>query len=316
MSLKKILSFSLAGLLGCSLAAVNENSGTTGFNQLKIVYSARAMGMAKAMTGVDQTIEGLQFNPAAILKIDGMEISSTYCNYFAGSNGGGMHLIYPKNENVTYGVQLHYLNMGNMDRTEVTASNEYIDTGETFGAGNLILGVSAARMVLPAIDIGGTLKFVYDKIDSYTAAAAVIDAGLIHHPMNENITVGLGFRNLGTQLDFYTDESYSEGLPFTFAAGLSYQFMPQVMGSLDIVKPRGVNLTLNFGLEYQLNPMLQLRGGYTNNSSDWRTGSDWDWTSGISLGAGFNWKNYRLDYGVASCGNLGLINQVSLNYGF
>jgi hypothetical protein len=316
MSLRKIFSFSLLLLLVCALSAVNENAGTTGFNNLKIVYSARAMAMARAMTGVDGAIEGLQFNPAAVLNINDLTAASTYCNYFAGSNGGALHLLLPRNENVTYGFMLHYLNLGTMDRTEVTSNNEYLDTGETFGAGDIIAGASAARKVSPAIDVGITLKFIYDKIDTYSASAIMVDAGLVHHPINEKIKVGLSLRNLGRQITYYTGEKYSESLPFTFAAGLSYKFAPKMMAAMDISKPKGSNLTVKFGMEYKLHPMLFLRGGYNSNSADWRTGGDWDWTSGVTLGAGFNWNKYTLDYGLASYGNLGFVNQVTLAYSF
>ncbi len=316
MLYRKIFSFSLLLLLITGLCAVNENAGTTGFNNLKIVYSARAISMAGAMTGMGKTVEGLQFNPAGILGLEKVNVSSTFCSYFEGSNGGALHLVYPKAENVSYGIMLHYLNSGEMDRTEVTSGNEYLETGETFGASNLILGVSAARIMNPSIDVGITGKLIYDKIDSYSAAAILVDAGLIHHPVNEKITVGISLRNLGKQVAYYTSEEYSEGLPMTFAAGLSYAFRPQLSGAFDINVPRGANMNARFGLDFNPHPMLNLRMGYNSNSADWKTGGDWDWSSGLTFGAGFKWKEYKLDYGIASYGNLGFVNQVSLNYSF
>jgi hypothetical protein len=85
---------------------------------------------------------------------------------------------------------------------------------------------------------------------------------------------------------------------------------------MDISKPAGANLNARFGLEYALHPMLCLRTGYNTNSADWKTGGDWDWASGLTFGTGFNWKNYKLDYGIASYGNLGFVNQLTLNYSF
>jgi hypothetical protein len=73
---------------------------------------------------------------------------------------------------------------------------------------------------------------------------------------------------------------------------------------------------LKFGLEGQIHPMLIVRGGYNANSADWKTGGDWDWSSGFTFGAGFNWKNYNLDYGISSYGNLGFVNQLTLQYQF
>lgn len=314
MSLRKILSLSLGLLLSSLLLGVNENAGTTGFNNLQIIYSARAMSMANAMTGFSGHLEGLQFNPASVLQLEERILSSTFSNYVVGSNGGGLHYLHPKDENVTYGVMLHYLNFGRMDRTEVTADNQYLDLRETFGASNIMLGASAARVINPAIDLGVSLKFIYDIIDTYSAAAAVLDGGLVHHPENDKITVGVAIRNLGMQILHYTDEKYKEGLPLTFAAGISYQLKPSVLAAIDISKPKGTNLGIKFGVESQIHPMLQVRGGYNTNSDDWRTGGSWDWSSGFTFGAGFNWKNYNLDYGIASFGNLGFVNQLTLQY--
>jgi hypothetical protein len=311
---KKTLSFSL--LVSFTLFAVNENAGTTGFSNLQVIYSARAMGMARAMTGMDGTIEGLQFNPAAILKIDNKVIASTFSSYFVDSNGGAVHFLLPRNEKVTWGFSAHYLNFGTMDRTEVTQNNEYLETGETFGASNLIFGVSGARELNKSIDAGFTLKYVYDKIDTYSASAIAVDAGLIHHPINEKIKVGVSLRNLGTQVSYYTKDKYSEKLPFSFGAGLSYQLSKPLLAVIDFTKPSGSDVAVKFGAEYKLHQMLMLRGGYMSNSADWKTGGDWDWSSGLTFGAGFNWKKYSLDYGVASYGNLGFVNQLTLNYGF
>lgn len=316
MSLKRIFSFSLLLLLVCTARGINENAGTTGFNNLKIIYSARAMGMASAFTGVVKTTDGLQFNPASLLYISNKRVSSTFNSYFNGTNGGALHYAYPKNENVSYGVMLHYMNSGEMNRTEVTSGNEYIETGETFGANNIILGAALARKVNPAIDAGFTLKFIYDKIDSYSATAVMLDAGIIHHPVNERIKVGISLRNLGIQTSYYTSDKYAENLPVTFAGGMSYQFTPKFMGAFDLSKPRGTNLNTRFGIEVIPHPMLNLRAGYNSNSSEWKTGSDWDWSSGLTFGTGFNWKNYQLDYGLASYGNLGFVNQLSLRYDF
>lgn len=316
MLLRKILSLSLLALFTFSLWGVNEDAGTSGFNHLQVIYSARAMGMARAMTGVNATIDGLQFNPAAILKVEELELSSTYSSYFVESNGGALHMLFPRNENVTYGLMLHYLNFGQMDRTEVTQSNEYLDTGETFGASDIIFGVSAARIINPAIDLGISLKYIYDNIDTYSATAVAIDAGLIHHPINEKIKVGIAVRNLGKQITYYTDDKYSEKLPFTFAAGISYQMSPTLLGTIDISKPQNSNLTVKTGFEYKIHPMLNLRTGYNANSADWKTGGSWDWSSGLSFGAGFNWKKYKFDYGISSYGNLGFVNQGTLIYTF
>ena len=58
------------------LTAVNQDAGTTGFNTLKLVYSAHANAMGQAMTGVVTNVDGMQFNPASIIRLPEKELNT------------------------------------------------------------------------------------------------------------------------------------------------------------------------------------------------------------------------------------------------
>ncbi|MDZ4182782.1 MAG: PorV/PorQ family protein [Candidatus Cloacimonadaceae bacterium] len=298
------------------VAAVNESAGTTGFSALKIVYSARAMALGQALTGIAENPDGLHFNPAAVIRLENSEIGSTYMNYFMDAQGGQVQYLMPRNKFIGWGFFMKYLNLGEMERTDVDASGNLIESGETFGAYNFIAGATMSRYISDAIDVGGTIKVIYDQIDDTSAAAMLLDIGVIHHPANEKVKVGVSARNIGRQISYYSDSEYSERLPLTFAAGLSYRFNERYFAMLDFSKASGENFAAKMGLEYNLTPDLQLRGGFRSNAADWNNGGGLGLTSGISLGAGWNWHNYRIDYGISSYGDLGLVNQVSLNYEF
>jgi long-subunit fatty acid transport protein len=316
MLLRKIFSSILLLVVISGLAAINADAGTTGFTSLKIPYSARALGMGQAMTGVTASIDGLQFNPAAIMQIQDKVVSSTFNSWLVDTHAGGIHMLLPRNEYVTLGLLAHYLNYGEIERTEIGPNNEYIGTDDKFAPSNLIVGLTAARYINASIDLGASLKFVYDNIYESSATAVMIDAGLVHHPFNEKIKVGVSIRNLGKQLSYYTGEKYVEKLPFTFASGISYKLSPAFLAAVDISKPAGQDVLIKVGAEYQVHPMLALRTGYRSNAADWKTGGTWDWASGLSLGSGFSWKSYQLDYAIASYGDLGFNNQVTLGYKF
>jgi len=59
-----------------------------------------------------------------------------------------------------------------------------------------------------------------------------------------------------------------------------------------------------------------LRAGFKTNGGDYSIGGDLGWSSGISLGLGWTWKKYAIDYAIASYGDLGFTNQVSIRYNF
>ncbi len=303
--------------LGCAgLWAVNENAGSSGFAPLKIVYSARAMAMGQALTGEARNPDGLHFNPAAILDIESKEVNTTYSNYFMDAQGGQVGLLLPQNKFTAWGISLKYMNMGEMDRTEVDQNGDLIVTGDTFGAQNITLGVSLAKWLSDALHAGGTVKYIYDSLDDTSASALLLDIGIIHHPANSKVKVGISARNIGRQLTYYSNSDYQEGLPFTFAAGITYRFSDKVYSAVEIAKANGENITAKLGVEYGLAPGFDLRAGFRSNAGDYNNGGSWAWTSGLSAGAGWQWKKYRLDYGISSYGDLGMVNQLTLGYEF
>lgn len=295
------------------LSAVNENAGTTGFANLKTVHSARALAMGQSLTGEAGSPDGLHFNPASILKMQANEVGSTYTNSFVGSQGGQVQFLWPKNRFTAWGFALKYMNMGSMERTEMDQHGNLVATGENFGANNIVASASLAKFVSNMVDLGGSVKVVYDQIDDKNAVAAMLDLGLMHHPENEKLKVGASVRNLGFQLNNYTETGDRGKLPLTFAAGLSFQFNPKAMGNLEIGKATGESIVAKLGVEYEPYPNLDLRAGFRTNAADGHTGGTISIFSGFSLGAGWKWKDYRIDYGVASYGGLGLQNQLSLS---
>jgi hypothetical protein len=296
------------------LFAQHQDAGTTGFATLKNVYSARSNAMGQAMTGRAMNFEGMQANPASILRLPSRSISSTFMDHFVGSGGGSLQYLVPKNIYTSYGFFLNYWNSGSIDRTDISPSGELMELGDTFGAQNVSGGVSYARFLSPAIDVGGTLKFIWDQLDDKSASAALVDLGIMHHTANEKIKVGFAARNLGIQLSHYTSTKYAENMPSSYSAGLGIDFTPNTMLDIDIVKATGDKFVGKLGVEHKLHPSLTLRAGFRSNAGDYYNGGVLGITSGTSLGLGWNWKNYVIDYSLASYGDLGLANQLSIRY--
>jgi hypothetical protein len=306
------LAFSL--LLIIPLAAQHQDAGTTGFSTLKLLYSAEATAMGGAMTGRVQNFDGMQFNPATILKVPNRAVSTTFMDHLVGSAGGSVSYLVPKNIYSSYGFFLNYWNSGAIDRTEIGNNGELIELNDTFSAQNILAGFSLAKFLTPAVDAGGSIKVIFDQIDNSSASAALLDLGILHHTANERIKVGLAVRNLGFQISHYTDKNYSEGLPLTYGAGLGIDLGRKTQLNGDLSKATGENIIARFGVEHQIHPALALRAGFRSNAADYYLGGGLGLSSGLSLGLGWVWKDYAIDYAVSSFGDLGLTNQLSLRY--
>ncbi|MFA7543757.1 MAG: PorV/PorQ family protein [Candidatus Cloacimonadaceae bacterium] len=314
--MQKILKLLLAALwlISLPLFAQNENAGSTGFESLKLLFNARVNAMGGAVYGIPENPDALDYNPAAILNTPSKSVSSTFIDHLVGSGGGSIAYIYPHHRYIAWGAGLRYWNSGEMERTQISSTGELIETGENFGAHSIIASVSHARFISPAVDLGATAKFIFDTIDAKSASAALIDLGILHHTANERIKVGVNIRNIGLQTSYYTDSKVKEKLPFTYGAGLGIQMKDNILGAIDIGKCEGENIMLKLGLEYELTPAFILRGGVRSNAADYNMDGPLAYTSGLSLGLGWKIKDFGLDYAVASYGDLGITNQLTLRY--
>jgi len=315
--MKKNLILIMIILLSVFLAAENENAGTSGFTFLKVNYSARAAAMGNAYTGLSNDADAVFFNPAGLVQIESPQASLTYMSYIDGINCGSAVYAYPINDKTSLAVFAKGLS-ATEDRTIADEMGQYAGIDGTFGMSDFIFGIGAARFILDMLDIGINAKFIQESLDDNSASAVVFDAGIMHQSTNENLKIGIAIRNIGKQLTYYTDDEYEEIMPTTLTAGFNYHPKDKLYATVDIYKPLDNEIFGRIGLEYQVHPILALRAGYKTNASDWATGGDKDFLSGISFGTGFDLNKYNLimDYAIVSYGDLGFVNQISVKYLF
>ncbi|OQY40012.1 MAG: hypothetical protein B6226_00620 [Candidatus Cloacimonetes bacterium 4572_65] len=310
-----------------SLHGISDEAGTTGFNSLKIMYSARSNSMAGAFTSLDDDIDGVFFNPASIAKYGNKrELSTTFMNYFEGYSGGSLVYQLKKSEKGNFAFFTQYLTSGDITRTKESDNGGYYEDG-TFNSTDMLVGLTYAHYFNKEVSLGFNAKYLNESIDGNNASALALDVGLLHRPQNDRIRVGASIKNLGTQLTYFSDSEYDETLPLTYSGGISYRFdlkngnsesdfKPTMLVSLDITLPKGSDFIGLVGTELKVHEQFFLRFGYKTNSSDWKTGGDFEGLSGLSTGVGFIRKSLKIDYSINSYGDLGFVNQVSLKYLF
>ncbi len=315
--MKNILILIMMIMLSVLLVAENENAGTSGFTFLKVNYSARAAAMGNAYTGLSNDADAVFFNPAGLVQIESPQASLTYMSYLDGINCGSAVYAYPINNKTSLAVFAKGLS-ATEDRTIADEMGQYAGIDGTFGMSDFIFGIGAARFILDMLDIGINAKFIQESLDDNSASAVVFDAGIMHQSTNENLKIGIAIRNIGKQLTYYTDDEYEEIMPTTLTVGFNYHPKDKLYATVDIYKPLDNEIFGRIGLEYQVHPILALRAGYKTNASDWATGGDNDFLSGISFGTGFDLHKYniRMDYAIVSYGDLGFVNQISVKYLF
>jgi hypothetical protein len=313
---KKSLLFLLSIAFTFSLNAINQEAGTTGFNFLKVIYSARASALGSAFSAMDKDADGMFFNPGCLVTLQEKQMKTTFMSYLVGYQGGSVSYGTKVNERTAYGFYLSYLQSDRIDKTNVTSTGDYAGTDGTFGSSDIVAGVVVSKLMSDMIQAGFALKYIRESIDVNSASGVAVDIGFQHQPVNQKVRVGVEVRNLGTQLTYFTDSKYHDKLPVVLSGGMKYIFQPNFQGMFEISKPVGQNIAILLGAEYQYNEQFVGRLGYKTNASDWKTGGTIAFLSGISAGLGFNWHELGLDYAFVSYGDLGSVNQISLRYRF
>ena len=313
-----------------------DKAGTAGMPFLKIDVTARAFAMGGAFIGLSDDASTLYYNPAGLINLKSMEFVSSYNMYLADISYSFSGITYPLPQlNAGIGLQMSYLNIGEMNETTVEHPN---GTGRTFGAYNLMIGASYAQMLTPKFYVGGTLKFISEGLADKQAYTAAGDVGTYYKTGWQSLVFGMSIRNFGGNYYFINEDT---PLPMLFVFGLRYAPIDDAVNKLEVLleaaHPSDNGEYMVLGLEYSYNNMFFVRFGrkfdndeywilknddveFSNNAnpadeelSYSESGINW---MGTSLGLGFNMESMgmKIDYGWKHMGYLGMTHMITFGY--
>jgi len=285
---------------------INARAGTSAFPFLKINVGARAVGMGSAFTGLADDESALYYNPAGIMTFDENRFILGYHNYFVDMQSGFAGYIRPLNENFSTGGWISYLNYG-----EFIETNGSGDTLGTFGGGNLVTAVTVAYRQNYNLTFGGTIKFIYERVQKFSATGMAVDVGVRYTDVRDRRSVGLMIQNLGIQFSGLGPET--DRLPLVVRGGVAIRprAFPLIMAT-DLLIPTDNNVVFSFGTEYYEFKPLYLRMGWNSFGSNFRgVGSNDQW-AGFSLGVGFDIKELHIAYAFSPSADLGESHRVTL----
>ncbi|MFQ5499499.1 MAG: PorV/PorQ family protein [Candidatus Zixiibacteriota bacterium] len=292
-----------------SAKSINKNAGTSSFSFLKINIGARAVAMGGAFTGLADDESALYYNPAGITRFEDKRFILGYHNYFFDMQTGVVGYIRPMNEKSHMAVHLTYLNFGDFIETDRFGVRQ----GE-FSGGDLMLAASYAYRHSYSLSFGGTAKFLYEKVQDFSATGLAVDLGGLYTYDRERYRLGLTIQNLGLQLSALGDEK--EKLPLAVRAGGSARLrgLPMTLAA-DLILPVDNDPVIAFGAEYYNFRPFYARLGWNSFGSNFRTGVSDDSWAGMSVGAGFDLKRMHLSYAFSPGADLGEIHRITLTGG-
>jgi hypothetical protein len=288
--------------------------GTTSANFLKLGIGPRAVAMGEAQVGLADDVYATFWNPAGLAQLQNREAGFVQTQYVQDIQSQYAAYAQPHPTLGTFAGSVTYLNVGKFDSFDAAGA----PSGQV-GAHDAALAFSYARPLLKnrrmdsQLSVGVTGKYIQEKLDTVTAQAYAMDAGLLYAPGKnfggalEGVKAGLAVRNLGSAMKF-DQESFN--LPRSLTAGLSWTgtWLGEAMTfTVDGEQPNDGKQTLGAGVELSTLQLLILRGGYTSKG---------DLGTGLRLGAGLRFKTLQVDYAFAGAGDLGQTHRIGLTFRF
>ncbi len=294
-----------------TLYTVNEvfasGTGTTGAQFLKLSPSARAAGMGEAYSALAGDSHALFYNPAGIARVEDGEVSLTYYRYFQGINYGSIAGVFPRGERA-FGIGIKHLGVTDIPkRSAIDVDDPEGDDGPqgTFGAKDTALTLSYAMPVLNRLNIGASLRCIYQSIDKESAFSVMGDIGT-HYSVNQRLSLALNIQNIGIGIKF-KDES--DPLPLNLKLGASYKLLNSLIVACDINAYVVDRLFYaSWGGEYWVG-RIGLRAGYKYGYDTESMGA----SVGLSAGLGLRLNGIGIDYAFVPFGRLGDTHQISIS---
>ena len=283
---RKIL---IPGIAVMALAAINPavwcgGAGSSAGMGLEFeqLASARAGGLGQVVSAMEGDINLIHYNPAGIASLLNTELGIAYMFGF-----GDMQFV-----NVSYGqplaggiagVSVSYFNAGSIELTGALIQDQVINAQT-----DLVFTGSYATEMIQGMRMGASIKVLSSSMLQNPAVyACMFDAGVLYRTPVQGLNAGLALQNAGSQLTYYRTP---ENLPLCVRAGMSYNFTPSevmaVTAGLDIkYLVNDTTLVSGIGAELKYGDVFSARAGYVIGAAQ-----------GLTLGAGFNFNSYIIDY--------------------
>ena len=299
-----------------------EKVGTTSFQFLKVITTARAASMAGAYTTIGATSDAVFWNPAGLTQVPIFSASFGYLDWFMDVAHISFSAAYTFDQLGTFAVFGMVADVGDIYETRTSflgfdANNNYNPglTGNILNPKSMVLGLSYAYDLNDRFTFGITVKYASEDLILTKTSALMFDGGMKYSTGFKSIVIGAALRHFGQEVE-YVESSYP--LPQTFNIGVSsYLFSSEdpllsdignssLLISYDLVQPRDYDQQHSVGLEYSFNEMIYLRGGYLFNGDQ----------EDISAGLGLRYNDYKVDYAYNDMGEFfGKAHRFTISFG-
>lgn len=312
--------------------------GTTAGQFLGISVGPRAIAMGGAYVASNDDATLLYWNPGAFQQASKSQFVFSNSDWLVDTKFRWFGFMLNLGDENAIGLSVTQLDYGEEPVTSVTLPE---GTGERWSAQDLAIALSYCRRLTDRFSMGGSVKYIEQKIWNESASTFAFDLGLLFITGFNDMRLGVSMSNFGGDLtlsgrdllksvdidpansgsnkslvgDLKTDPW---SLPLLFRVGVAMDVVKTEEARLtlaaDALRPNDNDESVNVGGEAGWNETIFLRGGYKSVFGK-------DAQEGLSLGAGLRYKaeglgSLEVNYAYTQFGLFGNLNTVSLAIGF
>ncbi len=289
-------------------------AGTSGADFLEIGIGSRPIGMGEAFTAATDDLNSVYYNPAGLGTLKYPMLQLMHQELILDSRFENISLSYP-----LLGGNLGYSNsvfwVPPFDKIDIDGNK----TGSVYFYN--MSNVLAYGYSLGFMEVGGSFKYIYQRIDTLQLHSFAFDTGVMKRlymfsPFDtpvRNFSLGMSMQNLGSR-------AKDDPLPRLIRLGASYKLTHWLMFNVDAIENMidssdlydftsgfDESFRLNTGVEFNYLEILSFRGGYRFNDA-----------GSYSLGLGFNYviKNvsFVIDSSYTDTGIFGPVYSFSITF--
>lgn len=289
----------MAGTLNAETFSASQGS----FAILRQPIDARSAGMGRAYGAVASGADALWWNPAGLGYGKSAAVSAGYQSFYDGISLQQLSLYSGAGKLGGFGLSVMNVSAGTFESRD--ANGQLLDNGIEPKIYGLRLGFGKWLSSI-STSLGVELGYLNQNL------GVVSNSGF---EGNFGATWAVGRLRLSTGMREIMDPVAPEALGSeVFAAG-AWNIpvaSKNILAAVDAHFPSQGEVSYNLGLEFLTSIGLAIRSGYGTRGDSAILG----WANGFSLGAGFAFKKFQLDYGWTTNDIFGAQHSLSLRYDF
>ena len=301
-----------------TFAGDDSRVGTASGTQVVIPVSAREVALGAANLALTAGSNAIHYNPAGLARQTALaEGQFSTMQIFNDISVSYVAVTYNDEDFGAIGLSIKSLGFGDIPLT----TNQDMDgeSGQTYSPTFVTVGLTYARPLTEAVNLGLTAKLINESVPRASASAFAFDIGLQYDRLGgiDGVSFAVAVKNIGTKME-YTGSglgyriqegsredilgrpAQSSNLPATVELGLAYTTQVDESNNLlftGIFENNNLgNDGARFGLEYNYDNFLFARGGYNHTLKVDAEDLLYTWVVGAGIHYPLGGLDFTFDY--------------------